>query len=645
MDEIFIEAESFKHLGGWVVDQQSMESIHSAYIMAHGMGVPVDDAYTDFEVMTDGNYSIWVLTRDWTAVWNIKTSAGQFKIAIDGDLCTDIMGTNGSRWSWQKAASIRMKKGKHEIRLCDLTGFNGRCDAIYITSSDAIPSDDVADIDAMRQRLCRGSMQDGGSYDLIVAGGGVAGTCTALSAMRLGLSVLLINDRGVLGGCNSSEIRVCMGGNAGNLPYVKLGNTVKEIAPVAGSPDFFDEKYYEDERKIFAFKAYNSKKYGSYRIRLNEAVTDAEYKDGKISAVITTNTLTGKMTKYCGRIFSDCTGDAVLARLCGAEVMYGRESASEYNESLAPDTAQRIVMGHSIRWYSEDENEEVKFPDIDWGMQFDDNNCINVKNGDWEQETGFCRDMVNDIEYIRDFGLRAIYSNWSYQKNHFSGKSAYIKSRLKWVSALGGKRESYRVKGEHILTQNDIENKTYYSDATACITWSIDMHFPDPDNQREFGEPFRSFAYHRGIESPYPVPYRCLYSKDILNLFLGGRIISATHVAFSALRVMRTLGQLGEVTAMAAKICIEHDCLPGNVYTDYLDELKALMTDGIEIPQAFGCACGDEEAYHFKDAGWLHFHPYSCERPDMEDKYKRGIEALGLKHKYDLPNEIKKFIE
>ena len=111
--------------------------------------------------------------------------------------------------------------------------------------------------------------------------------------------------------------------------------------------------------------------------------------------------------RYNGQLFSDCTGDAVLSRLCGAEVMYGRESKEEFGESLAADSTQNMVMGHSVRWYSTEEEAESSFPNLDWKMPFNDDNCLDVKNGDWEQETGFCRNMVSEAEYIRDYGLRA----------------------------------------------------------------------------------------------------------------------------------------------------------------------------------------------------------------------------------------------
>ena len=139
---------------------------------------------------------------------------------------------------------------------------------------------------------------------------------------------------------------------------------------------------------------------------------------------------------------------------------------------------------------------------------------------------------------------------------------------------------------------------------------------------------------------PYPVPYRCLYARDVRNLFLGGRDVSASHVAFSAIRVMRTLGALGEAAGLAASVCTKHGAWPRDVYTDYLDEFKAAMTAGVPIPDSFNCGIGDEEAYHFKDAGWFSLdHPESSERHDPAAlrKLKKGIAALGLPHKYPLP--------
>lgn len=641
MNDFFIEAESFKEKGGWVVDTASMETIHSAYLMAHGMGVPVEDAYTNLKIENSGEYYIWSLTRDWTAVWNVKDSAGKYLISIDGKNLENILGTNTKDWAWQFAGKIYLEKGIHTILLHDLTGFNGRCDAIYITPSSHIPASNVFDIDEMRKKLNWKNIEDyESSYDLVVVGGGIAGICTALTALRSGVNVALINDRPNLGGCNSSEVRVCMGGMIHQPPYSALGNTVKEIAPVMGNPSKYFKEYFEDERKLFAFEVPEGKK-ADYTVLLNQAVTDIEHTGKRITAVICTDTLTGKKIRIKGENFSDCSGDGILARKIGCETMYGREECSMFGESLAPPKHINWVMGHSIRWYSEKSNEDVDFPDIDWNLKFDDDSCLNCVSGDWEQETGFTRDMVKDIEYIRDYGLRAIYSNWAYQKHHFKDKEKFADLKLKWVSPIGGKREGYRVKGDHILTQNDIENKVIYKDATASLTWSIDMHFPEPSNLETFGEAFRSFAYHRGIEKPYPMPYRCLYAKDAENLFLGGRIVSTSHVAFSSVRVMRTLGQLGEIVGFASSICKKHSCTPRQVYSEHLEELKELMTKGVESPDAFGCDVGNDESYHFKDIGWWWLHISKAEHPEEIDKFKKGVSFLNLTHKNPMPKDWK----
>ncbi|MBQ4268602.1 MAG: FAD-dependent oxidoreductase [Clostridia bacterium] len=416
----------------------------------------------------------------------------------------------------------------------------------------------------------------------------------------------------------------------------------QEIAPVMGEPWVYEPQYFEDFRKMAVFEPQPSFwRYGKHTIALGERVTEVETDGGKIVAVVTTDVETGKKKRYKATLFSDCSGDGTLARLAGAETMYGRESRAEYGETLAPERAEKLVMGHSVRWCSEDVGKETEFPELDWNMPFTDENCLDVFCGDWEQETGFRRDMVVDIEYIRDYGLRAIYANWSFQKNAFKDREKYKNYRLKWVSPLGGKRESYRVKGDLVLTQQDIEEHKFYEDQTACITWSIDMHFPETDNEKEFGEAFRSFAYHRGIVSAYPVPYRCLYSKDISNLFLGGRIVSCSHVAFSAVRVMRTLGMLGEVVGLAAGLCKRFSCAPRDIYTAYLADLKAAMQKGVDVPAAFEGAPADDESYHFKDLGWVWIHngKIPTEKKALE-KIARNVQKLGLSHKYGLPKPI-----
>jgi hypothetical protein len=462
----------------------------------------------------------------------------------------------------------------------------------------------------------------------------------ALAASRSGEKVLLIHDREILGGCNSSEVRVCLGGILGNPPYPNLGKMVKEIQPIMGHPTIFGEEFYEDNRKKFAFMLHECA--GHCTLALGEHMTDAIVENGTVKSVETVNIRSGKRQIYKGKLFADCSGDAILARLAGAEVMYGREAKTAFGESLGAKEHENLVMGQSIRWYSENKGYKTDFPDFDTGFFKCEEDCLHVKNGDWEQETGFRRHMADETEYIRDYGLYMIFGNWWYQKNRSERRDEYANLSLKWASHLGGKRESYRVVGDHILTQNDIEDRVMYDDGTACMTWSIDIHFPETTNEEKFGEAFRSFAYHRGIVKPYPVPYRCLYARDVKNLFLGGRVISTSHVAFSSVRVMRTLGALGEAAGLASVICKRHGCTPRDVYEKHLEEYKELLSMGAPSPNSFQCGIGSEEDFHFKDAGWFsHGQPEAIEKSPYAEKVKKNILKLGLDYKYEKDFGIK----
>ncbi len=633
MINIWIEAESFRHLGGWVIETQSVPHMGSAYIMAHGMGIPVEDAETTFAVPQRGTYHIWVRTRDWTACWNRGSSAGKFQLSVNHRTLPVVLGTNGETWDWQYAGGVQLEAGTAALTLHDMTGFNGRCDAILITDSAEKPSSDAEDIRQMRAVYGKAEpVWSEETYDLIIAGGGMAGTCMALAAIRSGVKVLLIQDRSILGGCNSSEIRVSLGGVPHSDPYPNIGNTVAEIGPIFGSGGTYPKEFYEDDRKTRVFSLQNP---NMYKLRLNAAVVDLQ-KDPddpqKIAAVLVMDMKTGEQTWYRAPLFADCTGDGVLARFMGAETMYGTESRAVFNESLAPLEGSNEVMGQSILWLSEETDEVQEFPEIDWGMEIHDGNVLYVKGGDWEWESGQYRNQAMEAEYIRDYAMMAIYANWAYLKHHSARKDEWAKRRLTWVSPIGGKRESYRVVGDVVLTQQDVEDHVPYPDASAAITWNIDIHYPDPKHTPNYPEPFYSCAYHRGIGAPYAVPYRCLYARDVKNLFLGGRIISTSHVAFAAVRVMRTLGQLGEVVGMAAAICKNHSALPRDVYTDYLPELIERMEKGIPVPYYHGWLPSDRhQTYHFKELGHIRI-PGEYKRILEDPELKERIVKLDVTH-------------
>ena len=628
---MFLECENFERLGGWTVETQSMRQLGSSYVMAHGYGRSVEDAVTTVKAPESGEYTVWARTRNWNAEWT-QGAAGKFIVSVaskgkaGGKWNSETLGADSvGDWHWQLAGTVKLEKGfRYEVRLHDLTGFNGRCDALYLTTAGTVPPAGGAELDAWRHAQTGVKVVDcGKTYDLIVIGGGMAGTCAAIAANRYGLSVLLLQDRDMLGGCNSSEVRVALGGVLGKGPYPAIGKVVRDIQPYYGDGDPHEAKYYEDGRKEVPFTMAKDRKRRwncpfpeadlLYRQYVYAVELDAT---NRITAVLARNTHTGAETRYRAPLFVDATGDAVLARLAGCETMYGREARERFHEISAPEKADRQVMGHSIQWLTKEDETDAPFPDIsEWALSIDDTTGCYVTKGSWEQETGQYRDMADETEKIRDYGLLTIFSNWHWLKNRSPRRAEFAKRRFDWISPIGGKRESYRTVGDYVLTQVDMENDVKHEDDTAAITWNIDLHFPDPENVAKFKEPFRSAAYHRGTGNTPSVPYRCLYARDCPNLFLAGRHISCSHVAFAAARVMRTLGQLGEVVGMAAKICRDEKCLPRDVYKTHLEKLKVMMEAGVpENPTFHPGGNQIEDAFDFNRRGWVNLYPHGENR-------------------------------
>ena len=209
----FVECESFRDLGGWVVDPHSMRQIGSSYVMAHGYGKPVRDAVTAATFSAAGRYAVWARTRNWNAVWT-KGAAGRFQVVVDGTALPTELGTHGKDWDWQLAGYVELVAGKAvEIRLHDLTGFNGRCDALWFTTESEKPPNELSALRAWKKKLGLFRFRDAReTWDLVVVGGGISGICVAQTAARYKVKTLLLQDRPVLGGCNSSDIRVSAGG-------------------------------------------------------------------------------------------------------------------------------------------------------------------------------------------------------------------------------------------------------------------------------------------------------------------------------------------------------------------------------------------------------------------------------------------------
>ena len=324
----------------------------------------------------------------------------------------------------------------------------------------------------------------------------------------------------------------------------------------------------------------------------------------RLRAVVARHLRTGEERRFRGSLFADCTGDGTIGFLAGADWRMGREGRDETGESMAPPQGDKQLMGTTCFWLSKHTDQPVSFPPCPWALPVTQESLdvstpkyppkfgSNAYVGGWNWESGFNRDTIVEVEPIRDHNLRAIYGSWDYLKNRSPEKDRYATAKLDWVAYMAGKRESRRLLGDLILTQQDIEGTKLYPDGCVTATWYFDLHFPHPDNSKKFpGQEFRSLAYDdpnfeklRGsipgrytTIKPYPIPFRCFYSRNVPNLFMAGRDISATHVALAPVRVQNTTGMMGTVVGRAAALSRRLGCDPRAIYEKHLEAFKALL--------------------------------------------------------------------
>ena len=364
---IFLEAESFSVKGGWVVDQQFMDLMGSPYLMAHGLGTPVHDASTEVTIPQGGRWHVYVRTFNWTSPWTSDAGPGAFKVKVGGKPLKTVLGTEGDRWMWQYAGNVKLKAGQTSLALSDLTGFNGRCDAVYLTMDEGIlPPSDIKELANFRRNALNIKEPSLKSYDFVVVGGGIAGMCAAVSAARLGCKVALINDRPVLGGNNSAEIRVHLGGHVEIGPNKGLGRMIREFGH-SKKGNAQPASNYEDEKKqAFIDAEENIELYPCYR------AVEVRKEGNRIKAVLIRHIETAHEQWIEAPLFSDCTGDGTIGFLAGAHWRMGREARSEYGESLAPETADKMTMGASVQWYTRKDEKSSIFPEFSYGVKFNE---------------------------------------------------------------------------------------------------------------------------------------------------------------------------------------------------------------------------------------------------------------------------------
>ncbi len=559
---LLVEAESFEDRGGWKLDTQFIREMGSPYLLAHGLGRPVADATTTVRIPTAGTWHVWVRTKDWVARWKAPGTPGRFQLLVDGEPLGATFGTEGAEWGWQPGGTVDLPASEISLALHDLAGFDGRCDCIAFTSGPEPPPNDSAILPGWR-RTALGLPEEPetkGPYDLVVIGGGYSGMGAAISAARQGLAVALLQDRPVLGGNGSSEVRVWAMGLIRRGRYPRIGEIVEEFADTATkSPGTYEE--FEDAKKERIVRAEPT-----IDLFLNTHAFAVTREDNQILSVTALDTRTSRELEFTGPFFCDATGHATIGHLAGAETVM--------------EPKGRMGMSNMWAWANSDQPES--FPETPWALPLEmaDFPYPRDFHGQWFWESGFDKDPLADAEGIRDWNLRAVFGAFNAMKNR-GGAADHANAMLTWVAYIGGPRESRRILGDVVLSQDDIVAKREFPDGCVPSTWSIDLHYPKEQYAKKFPDnPFISIAVHdRRVDRSvgYPVPYRCFYSKDVENLFMAGRCISVTHEALGTVRVMKTCGMMGEVVGKAASVAVRHGTTPRGVYENHWDEMDELL--------------------------------------------------------------------
>ena len=412
--------------------------------------------------------------------------------------------------------------------------------------------------------------------DFCVVGGGLAGMAAAMAAARHGLKVLLMHDRPVLGGNASSEVRmwVCGAGKSnretGIIEEIHLENLYRNNYP---NYSVWDSILYEKVR----FQE-------NLTLLLNCSCVDATMNGTRIRSIKGWQLTTQTWHHVEAALFADCSGDSILAPLTGAECRIGREAAGEFNEDIEPPVADNKTMGMSCLIQARQTDRPQPFIPPAWANRYlsDDDlpNRAHLAKGNqnfWWMELGGENDSIHDTETLRDELLKVAFGVWDHIKNH--GDHDAANWVLEWVGFLPGKRESRRYVGDHIVTQNDVRAEGRFPDIVAYGGWSMDDHHPA--GLRHPGKP----TIFHPAPSPYGLPYRALYSRNIENLYFAGRNISATHAALSSSRVMATCATLGQAVGTAAAIARKHGLSPRGVYQQAIGEVQEhLMDDDAYLP-------------------------------------------------------------
>jgi len=424
--------------------------------------------------------------------------------------------------------------------------------------------------------------------DVVVIGSGIAGVCAAIAAARLGCDVTLLENDAVLGGNSSPNLGIHISGAHSFHPYASETGIVGELEEEGAyrHAKILTHGYHYNIARQWDSLLYNMMSDSGVKVRRRHHAKLPIMDGNRIKSVLVEDLATYKTKLIDVNIcVIEASGDGQVAKEAGASFRMGREAKSEFNERNAPDLADKITLGTSVTALVRKASEPIKFVPPDGTPEFvpgygysrdATGNCL-YGHSSWRPEAEFCflwhtetggqLDTIEDDHEIYEELLKQLYSAWNHIKNEAHPKESE-NWELIWVSPKAGKRESRRFIGDYILTQTDVENTQQFPDAVAYGGYAVDVHDPVGTQVK--------IIFH-SVPPIYSIPYRCLYSKDIDNLFLAGRLVSGTHLALGTVRLQKTLGAAGEAVGTAASLCKKYNCSPRDIYHHHINELQQLL--------------------------------------------------------------------
>ena len=451
------------------------------------------------------------------------------------------------------------------------------------------------------------------SYDVVVIGGGMTGICAAIASARNGVRTALIQDRPVLGGNASSEIRMHICGASSNLikrDAEETGILHEILLENKSCNDYYNYSIWDN----VLFQKVRAEK--NLTLYLNTTVNDVSLEDGRIVSISGYQLTTEIHWTFFGKVFLDCTGNGTIGYMAGAAYRTGSEGKAEFNEPDAPEEPNNNRMGNTLLFKAIDRQQPVTFRSPEWARKFTEEDLKNRGHGNYQSTMHFAEDMegstegnaakdsngkkafdcygldygywwielpgkeediISEYETIRDELVRCVYGIWDHLKN--GGEHGAENFDLQWVGMLPGMRESRRLEGDYILTENDIFANRVFPDAVAYGGWPVDNHTPGGLNDKD---ELPSFIHH--FPGLYTIPYRSYCNKDIPNLMQAGRILSATKLGMASTRVMGTCAVGGQAAGTAAAMCVQDGCDPRELGNNITKLQQQLMRDDCFIP-------------------------------------------------------------